>query len=126
MIRVENISLVCHGYGEEGGEMYWGMRREGGETRIPLWMSLSAPAPLRITSSVLAFIFADSSVFTCTSSCNRVPESFSRSDSCIFFRLSAAVAATPRTRVSSRSRAPGGAGGGAGGCLQIAFTYQPC
>jgi hypothetical protein len=64
-----------------------------GATHSPLWMSLSALAPLRITSSVLALMFADSNVLTCTSSCNRIPASLSRSASCIFFRLSAAVAA---------------------------------
>ena len=67
------------------------MNKEG--THSLPWMSLSAPAAFFIACMFSALKLADSSVFTCISSWNRVFCSRSSSCSVTFFRRSAAVAA---------------------------------
>lgn len=64
-----------------------------GETHSVPWMSFSAVAAFFIAAIVSALKLADSSVFTCISSWNRVPCRRSSSCSVAFLRFSAAVAA---------------------------------
>jgi len=67
----------------------------GSTNRFP-WITFSASDAFFIAAIVSAFRFADSSVFTCISSCNRVPARRSSSASLAFFRFNAAVAAGPQ------------------------------
>lgn len=68
-------------------------RGESDTYRFP-WITLRASDPFFIAAIVSWLKLADSRVFTCISSCRRVPASRSSSVSCAFFRLSAAVATT--------------------------------